>query len=263
MRLDEKKLQSKTERKFFVDQADWELKDCDWVKIDDIDEIKSNISQFERRLETFFKICSELEGLYGDDFKDLGLNDENTKLVTRLREKVNSGKARISEIRKNDVLREQQEQKARDDAKAQAEDVRIKQEAAAEKAKVDELIVCAKSLEFEIKTRHSTFKSKCDIKLSDLNDHEVLDLKKSEETFHVELREFIDKVSSFEKFVLPCGAHAADMRKSVTDMRDECTKLLETFLKNVGDAISSRDISVKKLKNTAGSKIELTKFKWV
>ena len=261
LRLDEKKLQSKTERKFFVDQADWELKDCDWVKIDEIDEIKSNIVQFERRLETFFKICSELEGLYGDEFKDLGLNDENTKLVTRFREKINSGKARISEIRKNDVLREQQEQKARDDAKAQAEDVRIKQEAAAEKAKVDELIVCAKSLEFEIKTRHSTFKSKCDIKLSDLNDHEVLDLKKSEETFHVELREFIDKVSSFEKFVLPCGAHAADMRKSVTDMRDECTKLLETFLKNVGDAISSRDISEKKLKNAAGLKIELTKFK--
>ena len=44
-------------------------------------------------------------------------------------------------------------------------------------------------------------------------------------------------------------------------MRDDSTDILEKFLKKVSDIISDRDISEKKLKNSAGLKIELGKFK--
>ena len=44
MRLDEKRLQCLSEHKFFVDQAFWELDECDWENFNDIEDVKSQMS---------------------------------------------------------------------------------------------------------------------------------------------------------------------------------------------------------------------------
>ena len=101
--------------------------------------------------------------------------------------------------------------------------------------------------------RGTKFGGKCSVDLATLSDHEVLEKKGGEESIHTELRELIDKVSSFEKFVLPCGVAAGKLRAEVIEMRSSCMNDMRIFLDDVEDAIKKRDIS-------AGLKIEMQKF---
>ena len=71
----------------------------------------------------------------------------------------------------------------------------------------------------------------------------------------------IDRISSFQKFVLPCGDSSAEMRKNGIEMRDSSVEKITQNLEKVRNAISDRDISEKKLKNSAGLDIDLPKFK--
>ena len=71
----------------------------------------------------------------------------------------------------------------------------------------------------------------------------------------------IDRISSFEKSVLPCGDSAAEMRKNVIEVRDSSVERIKQNLNKVRSAISDRDISKKKLKSSAGLIIDLLKFK--
>ena len=88
-----------------------------------------------------------------------------------------------------------------------------------------------------------------------------MEIKKGVENRHVELRELIDKVSNFETFVLPCGDSASELRDKVSRLRDKCCDCMTSFLEKLDEVISTRDISEKKLKNSATLKIELEKFK--
>ena len=145
--------------------------------------------------------------------------------------------------------------------KQSGEKERLSQEENEKQQKILDLMCCATNLHFEIEIRYETFRKKCSVKVDNLDDYEVLELKKHQEDFHLELRELIDKVSSFEKFVLPLGDLANEMRAGVTKMRDECTKFLNTILDDIVKVISARDISEKKMQNAIGLEIKLPKFK--
>ncbi len=141
-----------------------------------------------------------------------------------------------------------------------AEEDRVSKEKIAEEKRVQDLIDCAKNLHFEIKTRYTMFSGKCNVNISDLNDFEILSLKKREEDLHVELRELIDKVSGFEKFVLPCGDKAKDLRTEVIKWRSEGSDCLSKHISEVNTRMTERDISEKKLKNSAALDIKIPKF---
>ena len=128
-----------------------------------------------------------------------------------------------------------------------------------ENEKINDLISCADCLYFELKTRYDTLKGKC-FSVNELNDYEILELKKREDGFHIEKRELIDKISSFVKFVLPCGDKVSEMRHNVMKMRESGTTFVETFLTKIRDTIQDRDISEEKLKNAAGLHVDLPKF---
>ena len=121
-------------------------------------------------------------------------------------------------------------------------------------------MICANNLYYEIKIRYETLKGKCMIDLSKLNDYEVLDLKKREDSFSYRIAG-TDKISSFVKFVLPCGDSASEMRDKVIEMRADGTKDVDFLLCEVQGVILENDISEKKLNNSAGLKLELPKFK--
>ena len=108
------------------------------------------------------------------------------------------------------------------------------------------MLCCADNLYFEIKTRYDTLKGKCVIDISKLNDYEILNLKKREDSFHTELREMLDKISSFVKFVLPCGDLASKMRKSVIEMCKNGAEEVNKIFDKVQDVILENDISEKK-----------------
>ena len=94
-----------------------------------------------------------------------------------------------------------------------------------------------------------------------MNVYEVLGLKKSEGNLHTEHRELIDKVSTFETYVSPCGDLASDLKDKVFDVRDKCSAIIWKYVDALDATIKDRDISEQKLKNSAGLNIEMEKFK--
>ena len=237
-----------------------DLDGCVWESLTDIDEVKQYISTFEGHLNQCYEICSELE-IYGDQVKEFDFTVRNEKLIHFIKDKIQMGKDRVIFLKNEKERLEIERLQKEEIEKNLAESNRIQHEKTLERQKNMELLICAKNLHFEISTRHTIFMSKCSIDLNTLNDFEILDLKKREENLHVELRELIDKVSNFEKFVLPCGDLANDLRIEVSEMRLACSKGIMEYLTNLSKVISDRDISEKKLKNSASLKIELKKFK--
>ena len=130
---------------------------------------------------------------------EFGFQVENEKLIASLREKINAGRARLTELKNERERLEQQKFEEEENARLIAESNRVAQAKREEQAKIDEIMICAKNLHFEIKTRHETLKKKCLVKISELSDYEILDLRKREDNLHGELRELIDKVSSFDQ----------------------------------------------------------------
>ena len=258
---EKERLRSKTDRALFIEQTNWQLNDCNWDEIFDLDEIKSLVSTFESRLDQFCKICSDIEAWFGQEVVTLGFREDNEKLITLLREKIIAGKWRLSSVRLEHEQREKEKCMREFNDKLKADEELRRKTKLAEQAKIDEILACANSHVFEIQTRSDRLIKKCQQDFSDLTDHEILDIKKGEENFHIELRELIDKVSCFETLIIPCGDQAKDLRYDVIQMRDFSTESLDDFLQKLSKIVKDRDISERKLKNSAGLKIELKKFK--
>ena len=232
-----------------------------WDDLSDLDEVKSSISAFQSRLDHFYKICSDLEVWLGQEVDTLGFRKENEDFILVLREKVGAGKGRLQHLRSERERLEHDRLVHEQNEKLQAEADLLRVTRLQEEAKINEILGCAESHRFEIKTRSERFCRKCQLDFANLTDHEILDIKKSEENLHVELRELLDKVSCFEKLIMPCGKQACDMRNEVLQRRDACSEEFDEFLTKLSKVVKERDISERKLKNAAGLKIELKKFK--
>ncbi len=138
-------------------------------------------------------------------------------------------------------------------ARAFAEQEKVRKEA-------ERILDCAKGLRQDVDMRSKSLLRKLDIDFSILDDFEILELKKQEESLHAELRELIDKASEFKKFVLPCGDTASPLCKEVTDVSNKCSTDLDVYVSKLIKIVSDRDISEKKLTNSAGLKRNFKKF---
>ena len=259
VKVDRDRAKIKSDRRFFFQQAEYELQEFDWDHLDDIGDIKSSISKFENRLESFFKICSDFDFHFNDgEMEEFKL--DNDKLIESLKDKIRLGKTRLISVKNNFEKIEHEKLKEQEVRRQEAETARIEMEKMSEDKRVDDLLNCAKNLHFEIKTRYTSFSGKCVVSMDNLNDFEILSLQKREENLHVEFRELLNKVSEFEKFILPCGEKAKTLRSDVLKWRDDSSKCLTKHLSTVKTTIDDRDISEKKLKNSAELDIELPKF---
>ena len=86
-------------------------------------------------------------------------------------EKISSGKERLGLMKK--LLHDKQES----DRKL-AEGIRSDKDKLSEREKINDILICAKSLHLELNTRYSIMLSKCSIDFDSLSDFEILDLKK-------------------------------------------------------------------------------------
>ena len=260
---EKERLRCSSNRKSFLEQAGWELEECVWENLTDFDQIRSMISFFEQRLDEFRKMCTDLDVWFTDDIIENRFRLKNSDFINQFRDKIKSGRARISELKmeqeKLETDRLEQEKLEKD----KAESSRIAFAKQEEETKSKERLACAETIKFELQSRYDSLKRRClsktDLKV--LNVYEVLNLKKSEENFHTEHRELIDKICSFEAYILGCGEGATDLRDSVLEIRDECSSIVWNFIDALDDTIRERDISEQKLKNSAGLNIEMEKFK--
>ena len=218
-------------------------------------EIQQYVDKLSDIKRDFRRICAQLKKVEGENYaanypgNDASLADLSEKFKTAYQKLSDLKRASNKEEAKMIELVEQNEKLALQE--------RLKVQKDEEKRVLD----CAENLKFEIEIRGKAIDKKCSVVLSDLTGYEVLDIKKCEEKYYTEHRELIDKVSSFEKFVMPCGASADKIRQEVVHVRDKSTTTLDTFIKSLTDHIKTNDISEEKLKNSSVLDIKLQKFK--
>ena len=246
-----------TERSYFIDQTHWELEKCNWD--DELEALKTLISSFEARLDKFGAICSDAEVWLDNSSRSEEIRGDNAKFVSLLRDTILSGRARFCSIKAQIHQHENDRLEREEEERYQAEEEKQRRAQKAEEAKIADTLTCAESHKFEIMTRAKILSKKCFVDFETLSDYEILDLKKREEAFHVELRELIDKVSAFEKLIMPCGQLAQDMRDEVIGVRNRVTMSLDKFIESLKETVKSRDISEQKLKNAAALKIDIKK----
>ena len=213
-----------------MDQVKWEIQDCAWEKICEIEDVTRLISSFESRLDKLYAICSNYKVILGEESELLGFHDEDEKLITSIRTKIRDGRITLDALKEKKEIKAQESFQKNLREKEMAEQKRLKQDQEEEQNKIDNLLSCAENLHAEIESRYDALYAKCTIDINKLNDYEVLDLKKREDNIYTELRELIDKMSSFETFVLPCGDSASLLRKSVSTMRSSSTSITDVCL---------------------------------
>ena len=174
---DKEKLRCKTERKFFIDQAQWEINDFDWDGIKDLDEIRNLISTFESRLDNFYRICSNYEVCSGADPDFDTVRSENEECVSSIRTHIVAGRTRFCSLKADMRLREIARLELEEAERAQEQTERTRRAAAEEDARIAGIIKCAESDFFEIKMRSERLRKRCDISYEGLTDHEILDIK--------------------------------------------------------------------------------------
>ena len=223
------------------------------------DEIVPYIAELGDLKRNFRRVFSELKVAEGENFETKYPKYEQDMLYYN--GKFKDASSKLSDLKSKRKTAE--EEKLKIDTAAELKFVADERNVQIdlEQKKIKDLFDCADNLKFEIQVRYDTFHNKCSMNLDDLNDYEILDMKKCEGDRHLELRELIDKVSSFEKFVLPCGKAADELRKIVRKMRDDSKNHLDNFLKKLKSVIKERDISEAKLKNSKDLEIKLPEFR--
>ena len=240
-----------TQREMCVEQIQHSLKNCGWDGITDARTVERQITSLESQMTQFMSARTNYRGVLGRAF-----DVSDLEVLQELRSQLALGRGRLDDIRKGEELASKLRMENEENERKLSEDLKLRDA----NDRIGNILTCADTLVFEIKTRYDTFWNKCAVQWSQLSDHEILDLKKREDSFHVELREIIDKISEFEKFVLPCGDSANAMRKRVTSMRNNCSNISARFFKELSDTIRERDISEKKLSSSASLTIKLAKF---
>ena len=256
---EEKRSQAIQKWKFRVDQVLWFIKESIWETKNDVDDIQHVIFTLESYLGQVSKAFAELRGILGDDANVF--IEENEKVVSETRDHIKLGTARLQLIREEKLMFQEALAEKEAYEKLKADEERMRNKEYEEGIKIQNLMTCAQSLEHEIKNRYDALKHKFRINLDGLTDYEVLDLKKREDSFNSELREILDKISSLLQYVVPCGNQAKSLRENVKIMRDDVTLETQAFIEQVEKAVSDRDISEKKLKNSTGLSITIPKFK--
>ena len=208
------------------------------------DEVTVFINELGGLKRNFRRIFSEIKEAEGDDFDTKYPDFEKDLLFYNV--KLKDANCKLSSLKMKTKLAEA-ERNAQIDLEKQK--------------KINGILDCAENLKFEIKVRYDTFHNKCSVNLDNLNDYEILDIKKCEGDRHIELRELIDKVSSFEKFVVPCGNAADGLKKTIHKIRDDSKGELDNFLERLASVIKKRDISEAKLKNSKDLEIKLPEFR--
>ena len=241
---EEKRSQAIQEWKFRVDQVFWFIGETTWETKNDVDDIQHVIFTLKSYLSQVSKACAELKGILGDDANDF--IEENEKVVSKTRDHIKLGTARLQCVREEKLIFQEALAEKEANEKLQAEEERVRKKKYEEGIKIQNLMACAQSLEYEIKNRYDALKHKFSMDLNALSDYEILDLKKREDSFNSELREILDKISSLLQYVVPCGNQANSLRENVKTMRDDITLETQAFIESVNKTVSDRDISEKK-----------------
>ena len=90
-------------------------------------------------------------------------------------------------------------------------------------------MIRAENLYREIELRCDNLRSKCEANINSLEDYQILELSKSNNIFDTEMREILDKTTSFAQFVTVRDDTAINMLNKLSAMRDETVRIKIDF----------------------------------
>ena len=215
---EEKKSNLRSEYDFFVSKLERKLVSRDWDTINDLNEVADVIKSFELSLDEWYMLHGRLKGLSETYVENFNVNFPN--VLTRVSVQLDGGEIRLKKLHS---LREEEARKV-DEMRAQEEEDRLRVEQnrrdSEEEIQVAEYKSCAKHLYSEIKLLSSTLCASCRVDLKHLNDYHLLDLKTNVTNFTFELREILNKITSFSKLVPHCGVEGQKMTHELYELRD-------------------------------------------
>ena len=115
------------------------------------------------------------------------------------------------------------------------------------------------NLSTEITVRAESLATKFDCELSDLTDHQILDLHQNK-SVEIDFNDILSKVTDLSTLICESGGEFKDKLDAATKIRDHLTIKRKDFVEKLQTAVTDRDISPDKLKNAATIKIDLPKF---
>ena len=257
---EEKKLALKCEHDFFLAKLEKKFTSYDWSILSDYNNVYSGVNMFETYINEWYSLNGKLKGLFGEDAYLEKFQPMFDHLVERINKQIEGGKLKLKEILS--IQEESTRKNEEDRARAECENKKIQEEKSCEKEMQlnSERKMSAKNLYDEIKVLAVNLSSRCEIDVSDITDYQILDLKKNVFNFTSELREILDKITSFSKLVPYCGKEEVKMMEELTDCRNNVAADVTKFSNDLGKLMRDRDISEEKLKSALSLKIELPKF---
>ena len=243
---------------FFLSKLERKLGNFDWCLTNGFQEISSEIKVMETSLDEWYALTGKMKGIFGDD--ENKYEEKFQGILGRVSEKIEKGKLKIKEII---VLHEENTRRSEEEHRVDLEKKNDEQKMLARRQeKIDrENKFGAKNLYDEILLLSESLKKKCEIDLTKIEDYQLLELKKNVFNYTSELREIMDKITSFSKLVAYCGEEEGSMMDKLSEVRAESAKAVSKFSNELGELIRAKDISEEKLKTSLNLKIELKKFK--
>ena len=243
---------------FFVSKLERKLGNFDWCLNNGFQEISSEIQVMETSLDEWYALNGKMKGVF-ENYENK-FEGKFQEILGRVSEKIEVGKLKIKEII---VLHEENTRKSEEEHRVDLEKKDKEQKMlACRQEKIDrEKKFGAKNLYDEILLLSESLIRNCEIDLSKIEDYQLLELRKNVFNFTSELREIMDKITSFSKLVAYCGEEEASMMDQLSEVRAHSAKAVSKFSNDLGELIRVKDISEEKLKTSLNLKIELKKFK--
>ena len=257
---EERRASLQSEYDFFVSKLERKLRSYDWNSMDYPYDVTAGVNNLELSLDEWFVLHGKLKGLFAEGYvQKFDQNFHDT--LKNISEKIDEGKLKLKElncereeeVRKSDEIRAQDEQ---DKIREKRNRLDFEQD-----IRLAEYKSCAKNLYDEIKVLNLHLCTSCKVDLKALGDYHLLDLKKNLVHFTSDLREILNKITSFSKLVPHCGPEELRMMNELSEMRNDSAADVTRFSNELGNLLRERDISEEKLKNVHHLKIELPKFK--
>ena len=198
-----------SEHDFFIAKLERKMNSLNWGLINDYNEIITGVKLFEDSLDDWYLLNGKLKGLFESYVEKFEKNFH--EIVDRVGGKIADGKLRMKEILS------QHEENAR---RTEEERVRVEEEKINEEQKrfkfEQELMdaerkMYAKNLYDEVKLLSTSLIKNCQIDIESIGDYQLLELKKNVFHFTTELREILNKITSFSKLVVHCGEQESRM----------------------------------------------------
>ena len=219
-------------------------------ELHNVHDIQKSCDRFERILDDYYKLLSNVKITFGDKYETECLWKQNFQNnIEKIEKQIKLGKAKVHELN--------------EEAQKLASQGKTEHEKQAHEAFVNEQKFNCEILGKELEMRCTTLIKNCDISaMSDMSDYQIFECHKRRHVIDTELREIFDKFTSYSKMAALCtDDRDALMVKPCLDQKN-ALEARNNYAKKLHSLMTERDISAEKLRNAATtSSVELSKFK--